>query len=159
MSHFNDTRIFDHKTGDLTNEVVFEVSISLVGENIYALNASTGAIIWNYPTGGGVWSAPAVSEDTVYVGSGDNILYALNVSTGALKWSYETNGAIYSSPAIADGVVYVGSSDNYIYAIGLTMPATDSGILMNTHYIIIAVVAAVFVGAAVFSLRIRRRPR
>ena len=96
-------------------------------DKIYALNASTGEVVWNYTTGGGVWSSPAISDGTVYVGSGDNKLYALNASTGTFQWSYKTNDAIYSSPAVADGVVYVGSYDNNIYAIGSTAPAAESG--------------------------------
>ena len=82
------------------------------GDKIYALNKTTGTIVWNYSTGGGVWSSPAVSSNSVYVGSGDGKLYALNAVTGVVQWSYQTNGAIYSSPAIAGGVAYVGSSDD-----------------------------------------------
>jgi outer membrane protein assembly factor BamB len=82
--------------------------------NLYALNATTGAKLWN-TTGGG---SPAVANGIVYVGSDDNNLYAFNATTGAKLWNYTTGGAVESSPAVANGVVYVGSEDGNVYAIG-----------------------------------------
>ena len=77
--------------------------------NVYALNASTGALLWSYATGAYVSSSPAVANRVVYVGSADNSVYALNASTGALLWSYITRGFVAGSPALSNGVVYVGS--------------------------------------------------
>ena len=53
-------------------------------DNVYALNASTGALLWQYTTGNSVSSSPAVADGVVYVGSNDDNMYALNASTGAL---------------------------------------------------------------------------
>jgi outer membrane protein assembly factor BamB len=86
-------------------------------DNVYALKASTGALLWKYTTGGQVWSSPAVANGVVYVGSYDNYVYALKASTGALLWSYTTGSGVWSSPAVANGVVYVGSWDNNVYAL------------------------------------------
>jgi hypothetical protein len=84
---------------------------------VYALNAATGTLVWNYATGGAVWSSPAVIDGVVYVGSDDNKTYCLNASTGAHIWDYTTGGAVESSPAVAGGMVFVGSWDNYVYAL------------------------------------------
>jgi len=92
-------------------------------DNVYALNASTGAKLWSYTTGGQVDSSPAVANGVVYVGSFDDKVYALNASTGALKWSYTTGNAVYSSPAVANGVVYVGSYDDNVYALNASTGA------------------------------------
>ena len=51
---------------------------------IYALDASTGGLLWSYETGGNVHSAPTVVGDVVYFGSWDNSVYALDASTGDL---------------------------------------------------------------------------
>ncbi len=60
-------------------------------QNVYALNASTGALLWKYTTGGQIdHSSPAVTNGVVYVGSFDGNVYALNASTGALLWKYPT---------------------------------------------------------------------
>jgi outer membrane protein assembly factor BamB len=103
--------------------------------NVYALDALTGAKIWNYTTsiqpistwGNQVTSSPAVSDGIVYVGSVGGNVYALNASTGAKIWNYYTNpirlyggGYFYgvqASPAVANGVVYVGTVDGNMYAL------------------------------------------
>ena len=103
----------------MANGVVY-VRSDYPGNKVYALNASTGALLWSYTTGGRVNSSPAVANGVVYVGSLDNNVYALNASTGAKLWSYTTGGPIYySSPAVANGMVYVGSLDGKVYAFGL----------------------------------------
>jgi outer membrane protein assembly factor BamB len=67
---------------------------------VYALKASTGALLWSYATGDYVSSSPAVANGVVYVGSWDGNVYALNANTGVLLWSYTTGGAVFSSPAV-----------------------------------------------------------
>ena len=91
--------------------------------NVYALNASTGALLWSYATGNAVDSSPAVANGVVYIGSSDNNVYALNASTGVLLWSHTTGGAVESSPAVANGVVYVGSYDGNVYALNASTGA------------------------------------
>ena len=44
---------------------------------MYALDATTGAKAWSFPTGGRVFSSPAVADGVVYVGSEDFNVYAL----------------------------------------------------------------------------------
>ena len=39
---------------------------------MYALDASSGAKLWEFRTGGGVHSSPAVVGGTVFVGSNDD---------------------------------------------------------------------------------------
>jgi outer membrane protein assembly factor BamB len=48
--------------------------------NVYALNASDGAKLWNYTSGSWVWSSPAVVNGVVYAGSNDGNVYALGGS-------------------------------------------------------------------------------
>ena len=93
------------------------------------------------------------------MGSGDNKLYALDAQTGTIQWSYKTNGAIYSSPAIVDGVVYVGSTDNNVYAIGSTTLATGLGMPLDTHLMILTVLAAFFVAIAVILIILCRQSK
>jgi len=97
------------------------VFVGSLDNNTYALNAKTGAQVWNYTTGGPIqWSSPAVASGVVYVGSTDNKIYALNAATGTEVWSYATAGEVWSSPAVAGGVVYVGSNDGNVYALSAT---------------------------------------
>ena len=60
--------------------------------NVFALDASTGAVRWSFSTGADigdyVYSSPAVAKGVVYVGCLDGNVYALNASTGAKLWNY-----------------------------------------------------------------------
>ena len=78
-------------------------------DNVYALNATTGAKLWSFATGGPVTSSPAVVNGVVYIGSSDRNLYALNANTGAKLWSFATTFIGASSPAVVNGVVYIGT--------------------------------------------------
>ena len=89
---------------------------ALLGGNIYAFNAYTGAKIWEYPTQSPVYSSPAVYENVVYIGVGTNVA-AFNSATGKLIWSFRTAGLVDSSPAVVNGVVYIGSEDDNVYAL------------------------------------------
>jgi hypothetical protein len=77
---------------------------------------NTNQTLWNYTTGGNVYSSPAVVDDKVYIGSSDAYINCINATTGAYIWSYPTSGPVSSSPAVANGVVYVGSEYGQVYA-------------------------------------------
>ncbi|MCW4028442.1 MAG: PQQ-binding-like beta-propeller repeat protein [Candidatus Bathyarchaeota archaeon] len=93
------------------------VFVGSYDHKIYAFNASNGAVIWSYLTGGIVISQPAVVAGVVYVGSEDHNLYALRVQDGTKIWNYTTGYYVDCDPLVANGVVYFGSEDNHIYAL------------------------------------------
>jgi len=72
----------------VVNGVVY---IGTENRGLYALDASTGAVLWDYAMQL-VESSPAVANGVVYVGSHDNNVYALNASTGVLveirNWAF-----------------------------------------------------------------------
>jgi outer membrane protein assembly factor BamB len=70
------------------------VYVGSSGQNVYAINAGTGAWLWTTATGGAIDSSPTVANGVVYIGSGDHDLYALNAATGAVVWSATTGDAV-----------------------------------------------------------------
>jgi eukaryotic-like serine/threonine-protein kinase len=72
---------------------------------------------WKFETNGQVLSSPAVTSDTVYVGSSDHFLYAIDRASGTQKWKFKTESRITSSPAVSGGIVYFGSFDGNFYAV------------------------------------------
>ncbi len=111
-----------------------------VGGTVYALNASTGALLWSNGIGnyGVLQSSPAVANGVVYVGTTDTGagVAAMDASTGALLWSYSPYGVFQSSPAVANGVVYVGSG-------GLVAPTYPGSIAAGNIYALNASTGAV----------------
>jgi outer membrane protein assembly factor BamB len=86
-------------------------------QDVYAVDATTGAERWRFETGKIVFSSPQVAKGVVYVGSHDGNLYALNEDSGKERWRFRTQAAIQSSPTAAGKLVYVGSDDGKFYAL------------------------------------------
>src|SRR3954451_12797443 len=91
----------------------------------YALNETTGALIWKrylgvVPNPGGcddigVTSSPLTINGTLYLGGGDDYWYALNMSTGNPLWKVFTGSTAagyynWSTPAELNGFAYVGAA-------------------------------------------------
>jgi len=55
---------------------------------VYALNAATGGISWEFFTGGPVRLAPTLWNHKLYVGSDDGKVYCIDARNGRLKWSF-----------------------------------------------------------------------
>ena len=115
---------------------------------VLAVNATTGKEAWNAPVVGSVWSAPAVVEGTVLVGTaadkflgpeiGNGYVYRLDATTGAQLWRSENLGRVYASPSVAGGRVFIGTFGKTISEIELIEPrmycldlATDGHVLWS----------------------------
>ena len=91
-----------------------------VGSNdgiLYCLNATTGAQVWHYHTGGTATTRPYVVGSLVYVGANDGLLYCLNTGDGSFEWSYTTGGIDSGSVTVSGGFAYIPSSDHYLYCL------------------------------------------
>lgn len=94
---------------------------------LYALDISDGHPIWKFDYAS---TEPAIAQDIVYVGSGNDIVYALNATDGATIWNFTTPkgpykaNAIDTTPVVSNGVVYAHSGNGYLYALDSTNGAT-----------------------------------
>jgi glucose dehydrogenase len=70
------TGVISYSSPTVASGVVY---VGSYDNNVYALNAKTGAKLWSYTTGSYVWSSPAVANGTVYVGSYDGNVYAFGL--------------------------------------------------------------------------------
>ena len=87
---------------------------------------------WTYTAGGAIRTAPAVTDDTAYVGSQDGNLHAVDAHTGEVVWTFDAGSEVKGSPAIDGGTIYVGTKNGEVYAVDATSgtaawasPATD----------------------------------
>jgi glucose dehydrogenase len=109
------------------------VYIGCRDKNLYALNASTGGLVWKYTTGDWVDSSAAISDGNLYFTSRDGNLYCLKASDGQFLWKYQSGGTDCSSALVADGLVFAGSGfpNKFIYALdsdaGLKTWQTETG--------------------------------
>lgn len=107
------------------------VSTAFVGgfdRNLYALNASTGALIWTFSGAkAGYDTNPLVINDSytnnsplVLLGNRDGNFYAVNAINGSKVWSFQTEGPINFSAAYKNGIIYFASMDARAYALNVT---------------------------------------
>ncbi|HVO27535.1 MAG TPA: PQQ-binding-like beta-propeller repeat protein [Candidatus Margulisiibacteriota bacterium] len=92
--------------------------------NLYAVDATSGTVVWSFPTNGPIISSPAVAiggeEPVIVVGSTDgNVYFVRDAGASAtLMTTFAIGAPVRSSPALgADGTVYVGADDGRLYAI------------------------------------------
>ncbi len=87
-----------------------------------ALNASTGAIVWDTLTKGPMIFDGAYSDGFFFRGgTDDNTMYCFNAADGKIMWTYtppsDPNGYFTTGPSIAYGTVYEMNKDGYLYAL------------------------------------------
>jgi outer membrane protein assembly factor BamB len=104
---------------------VFVTAAASNGTNVYALNQSTGAILWQKPIGSTyAWSGIAYDVlngvARLFVINNDGLLTAVDPGTGTSLWSFQLPGQYqFSSPPTASGgIVYDGGagSGGTVYA-------------------------------------------
>ena len=96
---------------------MFRGDLSHSGVYKSAAPKSISRVLWEFKTGGRVFSSPVVADGVVYVGSNDHFLYALDAAEGRELWKFQTGANVGSTPALANGSVYFLSLDGYAYSL------------------------------------------
>lgn len=92
---------------------------------VYAINASTGVQLWNYPTEPDnrihFYADPVLSPDgQLLVGGYHHILYSLNPQNGQLNWQFQQAKNRYvGSPLATEKGIYAPNADKNLYALDL----------------------------------------
>lgn len=107
------------------------VYINVWGGDLDALDAQTGVLKWQFPTGiNHVAGAPAVVNGLIYFGTGKGYLFAMNAKTGAEVWSHNAGLTEFDgSPTVANGIVYFVDIYSALYALN----ATTGALLWSTQ--------------------------
>ena len=84
-----------------------------------ALDAATGAVLWEVPATGqdpvktnlpsGATGQVSEANGVVYAGALSGDMVALDAATGKLLWKFASGGSVISGPSIVDGTLYWGS--------------------------------------------------
>lgn len=83
------------------------------GHTLFALDASTGAILWHVDVGAQVTAAAALAEGVLYVPTASGLV-AVDEEAGAVLWRGQAGAWISGQPAVAGGVVYTGAVDGAV---------------------------------------------
>jgi outer membrane protein assembly factor BamB len=80
------------------------------GATLYAIREADGNVVWSQGTNGGIWSAPTLSEDGVFV-SFPCQAYEFDIVTGALRWNYNggCDGGGGVTTALYDQVLFTSN--------------------------------------------------
>jgi len=158
--------------GKFTSSPTVYNGLVYIGSNngtFYALNETTGTLVWSQPLGwvpkltcGGALGIsstatvaidPATGLPTVYVSGGNGYLFALDAATGNVVWKSvvalqsPTQNDYYdwSSPTIANGLVYLGIASQcdvpLVAGAGLNAYDMSTGALTATYRTMAAGVA------------------
>ena len=84
---------------------------------VVAFDADTGRQIWERPVSGPAHGVPAVTENTLYLGTLNKRVIALDRATGQVLWVYEGDSPFPGSVAVQDGIVYAGSRGGDVHAL------------------------------------------
>jgi outer membrane protein assembly factor BamB len=93
-------------------------------ERAYALDARTGALLWDTPLENGPMpvnnesSIPVLHDGILYVGNAAAPwVNALDVKTGRILWRKKINGPVKGAFVVKRGVVYFGDLAGYLWAL------------------------------------------
>jgi outer membrane protein assembly factor BamB len=112
-------------------------------QDVFALNMTSGKVIWHQTVNSSVYASPSAMNGIVYAstGAGGRTVYAFDAGTGTLKWHYTIGGegGFAALAALYNGMVLIGSNDRGLYALNATtgkliwryLPAGGSGDFFN----------------------------
>ena len=128
--------VWKHNTGDWPfNPAVAEGKVFAGShDNFFALDAKTGAVLWEYTAESVISDSPCVADGKVFFADGGSPqgfvgarIHCLDANTGQILWSADAPPAVFSSPAFAYGRVFVGSWNRNVYCLN----PDDGAILWN----------------------------
>ena len=103
-----------------TNVMDFSTSNTSSG-HIYALQSTTGSILWHHDdthaSPSGAMLANGVIYVTAYTQDRNDVVYALRASDGTMLWHQAMGHTVYNAPIINGATVYVGTDDGSVYAL------------------------------------------
>lgn len=87
-------------------------------ERLFALEADSGAIAWDWELPRKTLNPPAYANGTLYVGewypdADTGRLHALDATDGSIDWTYRTNVGAVLSPIVAGDTIYINQGNEF----------------------------------------------
>jgi len=90
-------------------------------------------LVWIFKTGGRVYSSPALTSESLLVGSWDHHLYSLDLKTGKPKWKFNIGDRILEGPLVEGQTIYLGSAGGELVKINLNAAAPHWKFKTNSY--------------------------
>jgi outer membrane protein assembly factor BamB len=72
----------------LANGIIYLSSSGDLSGTVYAVRASDGTLLWDYPIAGTMYAAPILNSNTIYASANNGMAYALRADNGRIVWHY-----------------------------------------------------------------------
>jgi PQQ-dependent dehydrogenase (methanol/ethanol family) len=86
------------------------IYLLLPGNTVQAVDATTGAMIWEYkrPTGASRAKSISIYEDMIFNSTPDGFITAIDARTGQLRWETKSSGRLTAGTLVVEGKVLTG---------------------------------------------------
>jgi outer membrane protein assembly factor BamB len=132
-------RITTGYSGDIVAGVAVaggKVAFATTDGDVHVVNAKDGRASDGWPAGGvkygkGIWTAPIIKGDVVYVAVMDGKVDALKLADGSKAWSqpFDATGAIASLQLLDDNRLFAPSLNKHVYILN----AADGSVAQDFH--------------------------
>ncbi|MCX8197388.1 MAG: PQQ-binding-like beta-propeller repeat protein [Candidatus Micrarchaeota archaeon] len=118
---FKGKQLWQKQFQDLVSQISFssDVLFVIAGEELFAIDARSGATLWKTDAGGSVFSPPLEADGSIYFGSSYGKFYSFSAADGRLEWLFKTDGWVVSPPAVDDDSIYFASTGGSIYRVSV----------------------------------------
>jgi hypothetical protein len=83
---------------------------------VCGLEATTGRVLWRFPTGEPISSSPCLAQGAVFIGTRRGTMLAI-ATNGTLRWRQPLSWHIYSTAAFNDSKVFVVTEDMFVHCL------------------------------------------
>ena len=95
------------------------VYIGSQDDSLYALNAATGEVQWEYDAGGGIGAGATAADGAIVTADLDGRLHAVDAETGARMWTTAPSSEIWSRVSANENAAFAANKDGAILAFSL----------------------------------------
>jgi outer membrane protein assembly factor BamB len=89
--------------------------------HIYALQSTTGSVLWHYDDTSVSTSFAVLANGVIYASAysqdSNDVVYALRARDGSLLWRRAMGQPVYNPPVLDGTTLYVGTADGSVYAL------------------------------------------
>jgi outer membrane protein assembly factor BamB len=111
-------RVIDVGSGVRSGAAVADGIVYIGGQSrVVAFETATGRQIWERKVSGPAHGVPAITRDTLYLGTLNKNVIALDRGSGQPRWEYQGDSPFPGSVTVHNGIVYAGSRGGEIHAL------------------------------------------